>query len=190
MDFYLLDNINERLFEWINIGLSNKFFDIFLSNITKLGSIVFAFLFTLAICILSKNVRLTFKIVYVLAFNLIVVQILKYIFNTVRPFCVENANSNLIYSDAFVRTLGPGFPSSHSAVIFTIAFIMHRLYPRLSPLYFSIAIIVSFSRIYLGVHYPFDVLFGSLFGLISGWLFDKRFKLKDEIANRNSTRVL
>ncbi len=181
-----MDNINRKLFEWINIGLSNRFLDIFLSYISKLGSVIFAIVFILAILLLLKNYRLSIKITFIIFFNILVVQIIKYIFNTSRPFQLESVNSKLIYSDILVKTLGPGFPSSHTTVVFTLAFIMHKLYSRLSPLYFFIATIVGFSRIYLGVHYPFDVLVGALLGLFSGFLWNKRFKLEEEVVKKIS----
>lgn len=65
-----------------------------------------------------------------------------------------------------------GFVSSHAANTFGVAFFLANLFKNK---YFSIFIflwasVVSYSRIYLGVHYPFDILGGAALGGIIGFL--------------------
>jgi undecaprenyl-diphosphatase len=60
------------------------------------------------------------------------------------------------------------FPSGHSTFSFTLATIVSHQYPKLSvPLYLT-AIGTGFSRIYLGKHYPSDVLAGAVLGTLIG----------------------
>lgn len=65
-----------------------------------------------------------------------------------------------------------GFVSSHAANTFALASYLFSLYHHrwnwLSVMVFSWAILVSISRIYLGVHFPADVLFGALLGIVFG----------------------
>ena len=57
------------------------------------------------------------------------------------------------------------FPSGHATVSFACATVLALAVPRLAwPLY-ALAVLISFSRVYVGVHYPFDVLAGAVLGV-------------------------
>ncbi len=58
------------------------------------------------------------------------------------------------------------FPSSHAANIFATGTILTILYRRVWFIWLAIAVTVSFSRIYVGVHYPLDVLGGAIYGIL------------------------
>jgi undecaprenyl-diphosphatase len=69
--------------------------------------------------------------------------------------------------DPLVRTPHDGsFPSGHAATSFAAATILSFAFPRLAPLLFVLAAAVAWSRVYVGVHYPLDVLGGAVLGLL------------------------
>jgi undecaprenyl-diphosphatase len=57
------------------------------------------------------------------------------------------------------------FPSGHAATSFACALVLARFAPRLTIPLFVLAGLIAFSRVYVGVHYPFDVLAGTILGL-------------------------
>ena len=77
-----------------------------------------------------------------------------------------------------------GFVSSHAANIFAAAVVLSYFYPRSKKLVFTIASMVAFSRVYIGVHYPGDIIFGGLLGyglawaVLSLWVIIKMRELK------------
>lgn len=58
------------------------------------------------------------------------------------------------------------FPSGHAATAFAGAWMLGKFLPRWRWLWYPIAGLVGFSRVYVGVHYPGDVLSGSIMGIV------------------------
>ena len=58
------------------------------------------------------------------------------------------------------------FPSGHAATSFAAATILAISFPRLAPLLYLLAAAVAFSRVYVGVHYPLDIVGGAVLGVL------------------------
>ncbi len=83
----------------------------------------------------------------------------KYLFNRARPFISDTEIAPLIKTPS-----SSSFPSGHSATAAAGAITLSAIYPSFAPALLLSGVLVALSRIYLGVHYPFDVLAGLLIG--------------------------
>jgi undecaprenyl-diphosphatase len=84
------------------------------------------------------------------------------------------------------RKTSDSFPSSHAMNIFAQAALFSFFYRKRALWFFLFAGIIGFSRVYVGVHYPFDVLGGAVGGILAGSLvYCGYFAMKSQIARRS-----
>ena len=99
-------------------------------------------------------------------FAQVTAQSIKFLVKRVRPhikLSEVNIFSKLMLYD-------PSFPSAHTATIVALSGVIAVKHPIFLPFITVICILVGISRIYLGQHYPSDVIFGSAIGTISAIL--------------------
>lgn len=81
---------------------------------------------------------------------------------------------------------GKSFPSSHAANHFSLAVFSSlsagKFAKWLTPAWLLWAAVVSYSQVYVGVHYPLDVLVGGTIGACIGWMTGKYFNKKFPLA--------
>ena len=101
----------------------------------------------------------------------------KYVFGRDRPPLVDPFPKPLLHTPST-----PSFPSGHATMSFACAVVLSRAAPRFTIPFFVLAALVSFSRNYVGVHYPLDTLAGAVLGTaigfgmqyLIGWLARRR----------------
>jgi undecaprenyl-diphosphatase len=84
----------------------------------------------------------------------------KYLFERTRPFLWDTEIAPLIKTPS-----SSSFPSGHSATAAAGAITLSVLYPPFAPVLVLAGLLVVLSRVYLGVHFPFDVLAGIIIGI-------------------------
>ena len=91
-------------------------------------------------------------------------KMLKPLFDRTRPYYV------LGYEPLIPPVGDPSFPSGHTAVSFAAATAIYAINKKWGIAAYIFAIVMGFSRLYLGVHFPLDVLGGAVVGVIAAKL--------------------
>ena len=101
----------------------------------------------------------------------------KLTFERLRP-CSQEGVFELIRQGKCRATYGffSGHSSNSMATAIFVGLMLRPLYNKLISILIIWSIIVGYSRIYLGLHYPLDVLCGLSFGVFSGFLYFKVYK--------------
>lgn len=96
----------------------------------------------------------------------------KYGFNRPRPFITYD------YLQKTKESLSPSFPSGHTTLTFAMVASLAKVYAKwlLTVLLYLWAILVAYSRLHLGLHYPSDVLSGIIIGITSAFLCYKMWQ--------------
>lgn len=158
-----ISNWDIPVFILINKGLANFYLGWFFNIVTRLGSTTFL----LGVC--AVLYALGRKRECILLFASIIIGTLlglpiKLLLPRPRPYVTVPTTI------VFDREAGSSFPSGHSMRSFSFAFVGSKLWPRFSVPLYVLAFLVSFARIYVGQHYPSDVIAGALLGLLVGYL--------------------
>lgn len=158
------------IFYLFNHTISTGFLDRFFSIITDVNKWYIAYLILLGIAFFKGGLRGKIAVFGLILLIIVTDQtgyrLLKEFFERVRP-C--NALTDVITPVGCAG--GYSFPSNHALNNFAAAVFLLRLFPNFKWVFLITATLVSLSRIYLGVHYPSDILGGALIGIIFGYLF-------------------
>ncbi len=177
---HTLYNLDAWLFKLVNHGNSNAFFDFLMPIITNKNTWIplYVLIFLYLIYIFRKRAYIPIigLVLAVGSADYLTSGIIKPGVDRVRPCNVEELKANI---HAPCRN-SPSFPSSHAANHFAIAvflsFVLNGKWKNLKYIFYIWAFAIAYSRVYVGVHYPFDVFMGGVIGGLLGLLFAKASK--------------
>jgi membrane-associated phospholipid phosphatase len=174
--FFFLNPYHTNSLDWLFIFL------------TYLGDGIFPIALGLLLFFFRKRRYLSLMVISSYLLSGLIAQVLKYFILEARPAVfLEKIKYDYFMTDVTLHNYH-SFPSGHTASAFALAAVLSFSVKNknYSLLFLAGAILVGYSRIYLGQHFMDDVLAGSVVGVISAifcWLFfDKLF---DRLLNRN-----
>lgn len=165
LDYFLTDFLSK-------IIPHNLFFNYFFSFFSLKGSSILVWLLVIMIIIIfeerknpgiskrDKKFIILFSLSFLLTF-LFTDVILKHIFQRTRPFLTLYSQVLLFQADCPKNF---SFPSGHASTAFAAATVLTFFDKKRRWFYYLVAILISYSRIYLGCHYFFDVAVGAVIG--------------------------
>jgi undecaprenyl-diphosphatase len=161
---------DESLFRSLNLVGTNAVLDVVMVLFTDLA--LPYVLPLLAVPLWWKGRReQAFDLLVVLALVIVVTEVLKFAFDRARP-CDVLPNVNLPNPGACTAEGDPAFPSGHASRIFAVAgFLAVYFKWPVKASAFAVAVVVGISRLYLGVHWPSDVVAGAILGIALALLY-------------------
>lgn len=182
--FNMLQNFDLMLLEWISNNLHNPILDKIFIVLTTLGDNGLIWIIIALLLLVTKKYRKAgFLILCALLLNLILVNgLLKNIVQRTRPFDAVPTVQLLISKPSSFS-----FPSGHTSSAFAAVGIISSLMKKYRLYFIALAILIAFSRMYLFVHYPTDIIGGAMMGIICAKvvlilyeLIKSRLKIKKE----------
>ncbi|MBI5048034.1 MAG: phosphatase PAP2 family protein [Deltaproteobacteria bacterium] len=174
MDYIL--QLDKSIFYILNTKLTTYFLDFFMPFITTKTNFVEVIIFAWLMFFIAgkgRDKKVLVIVIFIALMSDFTTDVLKNIIHRTRP-CNALPDVRILVG----CTKSFSFPSGHATNLFAVAAYLSYNYRRYSPLFFFMAVIIAYSRIYVGVHYPLDIAGGALVGGIGALLAieaDKRF---------------
>lgn len=186
--------MNVEIFNFFNHTLQNPVLDRIMPILTNFGEFEFLLLIVIAVILYAQITRRkTLKKVAIIAlaallFSDAIAFVLKHIVHEPRPF-MSLDNVRLLVREDDLNSFPSGHTTSTISVVTVLILNMKELakkhYLILDIILVIFAVLIGFSRMYVGVHYPGDVLAGAIIGLIGAFTInhfkDKIFDILDRL---------
>jgi undecaprenyl-diphosphatase len=185
----MLTSLDKTLFLFLNAAFAHPVLDVVFKNGTEASFWIIPGIIAAVLFIVRKKKEallvLGLGIIIVAITDPLSARVLKPLFGRHRPCHPDMFVEGGRFLCGMRHSLS--FPSVHAVNIFAQATMLAMFYPRWKWIYFSFACFIGYSRIYVGVHYPGDVLFGAVVGTIIALLvvYTYRF-VKGKIRMRQS----
>ncbi len=154
------------------VSLQNSILTPILRVLEPLSFVLFFALIIAIMSLVIKKKRYVGSIVFSVILSTLVSFGLKFIIMRPRPF-------GFLEYIPFTQLIDYSFPSSHAVAMFALLPILSKEFKSLKWLWWALAIIVSFTRLYFGVHYLSDVILGGVIGYLLGYWITSRIKEKE-----------
>ncbi len=180
----IFQQIDVALFYFFNRQIANPLFDLVMPFVTNKYTWFPVWLAVLVLLSWKGGKRGRWSVLLaLLAIALtepLVNRLLKPLIERVRP-CNALDNVHLLVR----RSRGLSMPSSHAANFIALATVFSYFYRKYQIIFWSLAALVAYSRIAVGVHYPADVLFGAIVGYLCGkvWLLILKKRMETSITS-------
>lgn len=173
MSEYII-NLDTEIFLWLN-SFHAAYWDIFMKMATS--KIIWIPMYLALVIALWRTggwrtmvVMVVMSVIAVALADQVTASLLRPIFERLRPANLDNPISAMVHIVNGYRGGRYGFPSCHAANTFAVVSLMSLFFSRWRFTLFIIlwALLNCYSRLYLGVHYPGDLIAGIIVGTLSG----------------------
>ncbi|WFD09403.1 phosphatase PAP2 family protein [Tepidibacter hydrothermalis] len=172
-----IQNIDLEILNFIQEVVSNTVLDKLMIFMTMLGNKGIIWIVISLLLLINKKTRR----VGIMAMSALILTavlgegLIKPLLKRARPF-IDHPSFNLIIKPPSSYS----FPSGHTASSFAVAGVLIRELKKYGIVFLVLATLIAFSRLYLFVHYPSDIVAGIIMGLMCAWITNKVFNRKEK----------
>lgn len=166
IDLYFFNLINGLAGRWQWLDYLAMFFAQYLEYFLLLGLILFL------VFNFKKYWKIAVQAVFASVFvRFVLVEIIRLMWFSPRPFVVLNFIP-LIDKSASEAS----FPSGHASFYFALSTVVYFYNKKLGILFYATSFLIGLARVFVGVHWPLDILAGAALGILISWLLNKLLK--------------
>jgi undecaprenyl-diphosphatase len=171
MDFYLFHFLNQWASQWLCLDTLAIFLAKYLGGLLIL--LLLAWL-SWDLVFRKEKYQRTIKVIGLslgaaLFGRFIIVEIVRWLYFRPRPFVAEQVNQLVEHSAS------GSFPSGHAAFFFALSTVIYLYNKKAGWAFFAASFLIGLSRVFVGIHYPLDILAAALIGIFLGWLTSRFF---------------
>jgi undecaprenyl-diphosphatase len=163
---------DQYFFRKLNSQLTNPIFDLIFPAITDLHQNTILMMYVLPVFLVLWLVYERLKCVKTLLGIVIAVAASDAICYHVIKKNIQRERPEKVMTDVILRSpshSGWSFPSNHASNVFAAAFVARYMYPNVRSFVYISAMLIAYSRVYVGVHFPLDVFLGGILGYLCGF---------------------
>ncbi|MBQ3193580.1 MAG: phosphatase PAP2 family protein [Oscillospiraceae bacterium] len=179
------------ILDWIQANMTSSFMDAFMPVVTLLGDAgIFWIAWAILLLFFPKTRKIGLGMGFALILGLLVCNVtLKPLVGRPRPYDFQEAEFGVIINLLIERQHDFSFPSGHTIASFEAATVLLKNSKKMGIPAMILAVIIAFSRLYLYVHYPTDVIFSVFAGILFAFIGDAlAAKVAPKLAPRKRGR--
>lgn len=175
MDYFLFNFFNQLAGQWLWLDVVAIFLAKYLSYVLVFGFLLWLlWKFIFQKSERKKTVQLFFWAVFsVILSRLIITELIRFFYYRPRPFISEQIYQLLEHFPT------GSFPSGHAAFFFALSAVIYFYNKKAGLVFFMASFFIVLSRIFVGLHYPLDILGGIIIGIFSAWAIGGLFKKRE-----------
>ncbi len=166
IDLYIFNLINGLAFKWY-------WLDFFGFVIAKYSEYILVLVLALFLAInFKKYWRMILEAVIAAAFTrFVLAEIIRWLWFRPRPFVANSVNLLVDYN-----AKEASFPSGHASFYFALSMIVYFYNKKIGIIFYIASLIIVLDRVFVGIHWPSDILAGAIIGILVGLFLNRIFK--------------
>lgn len=166
IDLYIFNLINGLAFKW-------HWLDFVAFFIAKYSEYILAVVLVLFLAInFKKYWRMLLEAIIAAVFTrFVLAEIIRWLWFRPRPFITNNVNLLIDYN-----AKEASFPSGHASFYFALSTIVYFYNKKIGIIFYIASLFIVLARVFVGIHWPSDILAGAIIGILVGLVLNKIFK--------------